>query len=93
MREKVYNIITKIYGAILSVSFFGGLLPLIPYVIAMIIGGDTGEAISVFLYKQYYPWIIAMASVAVIVGLIGMYIGKKIEPTVKKKNKAEKTSK
>ena len=76
MREKIYNIMNRVYGATMFVAFFGGVLPLIPYIIAVIIGGSTGEAISLFLYKQYYPWIIALASVAVVIGLITMYIGK-----------------
>lgn len=92
MREKLYNILNKIYGIVLSVSFFAGLLPLIPFIIAIIIGGDTGEAISVFLYKQYYPCIIALASSSVFIGWIAMYIGKKEGFSLKKKKKEDKTT-
>lgn len=79
MREKIYEVLKKLYGITMTVAFFGGVLPLIPFVVALIIGGGpggTGEAISTWLYKQYYPWIIALASIAVIIGLIAMYIGK-----------------
>ena len=76
MRKKVFNILKKTYGIMMSVSFFAGGLPLIPFLLAMIIGGKTGEAISVFLYKQYYPWVIICGSVAIVIGLIAMYIGK-----------------
>ena len=65
------------------VSFFAGLLPLIPFIIAIIIGGETAEAISIFLYKKYYVWVIACASLAVVVGLIAMYFGKKEGLSVK----------
>lgn len=58
------------------VAFFGGVLPLVPFVIALIIGGTTGENISTFLYKSYYPCIIAMASLAVVIGLVAMYVGR-----------------
>ena len=61
-------------------SFFAGVLPLIPFVIAIIIGGGeggTGEAIATWLYKQYYPWVIALASIAILIGLVAMYVGKK----------------
>ena len=81
MREKVYNIINKIYGAILTISFFAGILPLIPFIVAMCIGGETGEAISIFLYEQYYPWVIAAAAVSVVFGWIATYI----KPSDKKK--------
>jgi len=80
MREKVEKILQKLYGVTLTISFFAGLLPLIPFVIAIIIGGGeggTGEAISTWLYKQYYPWVIALASIAILIGLVAMYVGKK----------------
>ena len=80
MRQKVENVLQKIYGITLMVSFFAGLLQLIPFIIAIIIGGGeggTGEAISTWLYKQYYPWVIALASIAILIGLVSMYVGKK----------------
>jgi len=77
VRRKIYNILNKIYGIAISIAFWGGLLPLIPFIAAIIIGGSTGEAISTFLYKSYYPWIIALASIAIIIGLVAMYIEKK----------------
>ena len=72
----VCKIINKAYGVMMMASFFGGLLPIVPFVIALIAGGEIGESIAVFLYKQYYPWVIALASVSILVGLIGMYLGK-----------------
>lgn len=80
MREKLEKILQKAYGITLTVSFFAGLLPLVPFVAAIIIGGGaggTGEAISTWLYKQYYPWVIALASIAILIGLVAMYVGKK----------------
>ena len=76
MRDKIYKALKTLYGITMTVAFFGGVLPLLPFLLAILIGGPTGQAISVFLYKQYYPWIIALASIAVIIGLIGMYVGK-----------------
>ena len=77
MREKVYVIFNKIYGALLMISFFAGVLPLIPFIVAIIIGGETGEAISIFLYKQYYPWVIAAAASSIFIGWIASYLKKK----------------
>ena len=84
--KKLHSILTKIYGYLMSISFFGGILPLIPFIIAIIIGGSTGEAIAVFLYKQLYPWIIAMGSVGVLVGLIDVYVDKLIKRREQKAN-------
>ena len=79
MREKAYHVLQKLYGATMTIAFFGGVLPLIPFIAAIIIGGGargTGETISTWLSKQYYPWIIALASISVLIGLIAMYVGK-----------------
>lgn len=76
MREKIYKLLNRIYGVTMFVAFFGGVLPLIPFIIAMIVGGKTGEMISTFLYNSYYPWVIALASIAVVIGLIAMYVSK-----------------
>lgn len=76
--KKLHNVLTKIYGFLMTASFFGGILPLIPFIIAIIIGGTTGETIAVFLYKQVYPWIIALGSVAVLIGMVDVYVEKAI---------------
>ena len=90
MREKVFKVLNKIYGTMMTVSFFAGILPLIPFIIAIIIGGPTGEAIALFVAKQVYPWIIALASVAVIVGLVAMYVGRIDDASVSKAKKVNK---
>ncbi len=89
MREKIFNAMKKVYGIVMSIAFWGGVIPLIPFIAAICIGGSTGESISLFLYKQYYPWVIALASIAVIIGLIAMYIGK-VEALSTKSFKKEK---
>ena len=90
MRKKIYNVLNKIYGVLMTVSFFAGILPLIPFLIAIIIGGDTGASISNFLYKDFYPWVIMVGSVAILVGLVAMYVGKVESLSVKKSKKKEK---
>ena len=76
MREKLYKVLNKLYGILMSLSFFAGLLPLLPFVFAVIVGGELGEKIAVFLHKQYYPWVILVGSIALVIGLIAMYIAK-----------------
>lgn len=93
MRNKIFNVLNKIYGVLMTISFFGGVLPLIPFIFAMIVGGELGEKIALFLYNDYYPWIIISGSVAIIFGLIAMYVGKLEGLSVKsvsaEKNKEE----
>lgn len=90
MREKVFRSLEKIYGACMFVAFFGGGLLLIPYVIALIVGGETGAAIANFVNKECSPWIIALASVAVVIGLIAMYVGKHSALSTKALKKKDK---
>jgi len=76
MRKKLFNILNRIYGIMMTASFFAGFLPLIPFIIAIIIGGETGEKIALFLKNDYYPYVIIVGSISVVVGLIAMYVGK-----------------
>ena len=84
MRKKIYKILNQVYGILMSVSFFAGIIPLIPFIFAMIVGGKLGEKISVFFYQDYYPYVIILGSLAVVVGLIAMYVGKLEGLSVKK---------
>ena len=84
MRTKIYKALTWIYGILLTVAFFAGLFPIVPFVLALILGGSLGENIALFLVAKYYPCLILMASVAIVVGVIAMYIGKKESLSVKK---------
>ena len=90
MRTKLYNVFNKIYGILMTVSFFAGIRPLFPFIFAIIVGGSLGESISIFLYKQFYPWVIVIGSVAIMAGLIAMYIGKLEGLSVKKVSTDEK---
>ena len=76
MRKKIFDILNKIYGVLMTISFFGGLLPLPFFLFAIVVGGELGENLTVFFHKQYYPWIIMIGSVAIVFGLIAMYVGK-----------------
>lgn len=98
MRQKIEKVLQKIYGIALMIAFFAGLLPLFPFIAAIIIGGGeggTGEAIGTWLYNSYYPWVIALASIAILIGLVAMYVGKKEAFSTKSfgmdKKKEEKT--
>lgn len=93
MRKKIYDILNKIYAVTMTASFFAGLLPVFVFVAAIIIGGEKGEGIAIFLYNDYYKWVIFAASVSILIGLAAMYVGKKEGLSVKsvgKKNDERK---
>lgn len=84
MREKLFQTLNKIYGIVMSIAFFGGIVPLPFFLAALVIGGSVGENMTVFFYKQFYPWVIALASIAVLIGTVAMYVGKMEGLSVKK---------
>lgn len=90
MRQKLYDLLNKIYGILMTISFFAGFLPILPFVVALCIGGDTATNLATFLYKEYYKWVILGASVSVLIGLIAMYVGKKEGLSVKSVDKKSK---
>lgn len=91
MRKKLFKILNKIYGILMTASFFGGLLPLFPFIFALIVGGPIAEEISVFLYDKYYPWVIIAGSIAIVIGLISMYLGKLEALSIKSVSKGNDT--
>lgn len=82
--KKFNDTLGKIYGIMMTVSFFGGIVPLIPFIIALFVGGNFGETVSLFIYNKFYPWVIAIGSVAVLVGLVHTYISDYSEKRAKK---------
>lgn len=89
MSQKIYKVLNKIYACMMFVSFFAGFLPVFPFIVAIIAGGETGHLIYSFLFTDYYPWVIALGSLSIIVGLVAMYVGK-IEDLSLKSMKKEK---
>ena len=90
MRKKIFDILNNIYGILMFTSFFAGFLPIVPFIIAIIVGGDFAATVCNFIYKQYYPWVIVLGCIAIVVGLIAMYIGKLEGLSVKKVSTDEK---
>ena len=75
--KKLYAIINRIYSVVMSIAFWGGLLPLPGFLLALLLGGSTGERIALFLANQYYPVVIVLASCAILLGFVGLYLGGK----------------
>jgi len=87
-RVKLYKTLQNVYGKVMSIAFFAGIVPL-PVFIASIIAGPSVPALqtaSVWMYKTYYPIFIALGSIAVLIGLVAMYAGKKEGLSIKSVN-------
>ena len=74
------------YGIILCL-FVGGLT-FFGYVVALIIGGQTGAAICEFLYKTVLDTVIRCSTSLVLLGLVVMYLSGETALTTGKKKAA-----
>ena len=76
MSKKIYQILNKIYSVMMFVSFFAGFVPVIPFVVALFVGGKVGAGIYSFFFNEFYPVVIALGSISIVIGLIAMYVNK-----------------
>ena len=87
--KKLSEILKAIFGYGIMISLFAGGLTFFGYMVALVIGGNTAAAICAFLYKQVIPYIIYLAVVMVLLGLVAMYLSGEVALTPDKK-KAKK---
>lgn len=88
--SKVYNVLNKIYAVMMCVSFLAGIIPVIPFLIALFVGGEVGQIIYNICFKYFFPYVIALGSLSIIVGLIAMYVGKIEDLSLKSMEKPNK---
>lgn len=73
---KLSKVLLTCFSIGVLVTLFAGALAFFGYIAALFIGGETATELCVFIHKTYFPWVIQVCSVAVGLGLIGMYLGK-----------------
>ena len=74
-RQKLAKQLNGIFGWGVLITIVAGSLTFFGFIIAMILGGAAGEALAVFIRKQYFPIVICATSVIIGVGLVAMYVG------------------
>lgn len=85
--EKICDILRIIFGYLIMITLFAGGATFFGYVAALIIGGSTAEIICAFIYKEFIPVIIYIASAAVLFGLLIMYLSGETALTASGKKK------
>ena len=84
--KKISDVFKVIFGyGIMIVLFLGGLT-FFAYVVAIIIGGDTGLAISTWVYIKFIPVIIYASTILILFGLLTMYMAGEKALTPSKKH-------
>ena len=71
--NKISNMLQTIFGYIMMVCLFAGSILFILSMIALIVGGDVAESISIFAYTKFAKVLIMVSSVGILIGLAAMY--------------------
>ncbi len=74
--KKASEVLDKIFGWMIMISLLAGGLAFFAFLVSLIIGGGEGsvaEAIAVFIKGKYFPIVIRVAVVTILIGLISMY--------------------
>lgn len=74
--NKISKIFLNVFAVGALLTLFAGALALVGFIAAFVIGGETATQLCVFIHKTYFLYVIRVCSVAVGIGLIGMYLGK-----------------
>lgn len=90
-RETLAKVLTYVYAVGIAVSLFAGALSALGYLAAIMIGGEKATAICDFIYKDFYPHIVYLASLSIIIGFVRMYVAgeKSLVPPKKKKSESK----
>lgn len=92
MKENLSKLIANLFGLLIFVSVGLGAVAFVMFVIALIVGGAGGAAISINAQKLI-TFGIQMASLGVLCGLLHIYLGGKHYLTLKNECSAETTDK
>lgn len=73
MKVKIQEIADSIFSISLIVAILGGGVIFIMFMVAMILGGASGEALATNAKNVVMPYFIRAAAVAVLCGLASIY--------------------
>lgn len=87
--KKVVNNLEGIYAWITFIALMIGFVVAILFIVSFIIGGTTGGALAVFA-GEVMNWAIKLATIAILLGLIYIYLSKKHTLTMTDSEKQKK---
>ena len=83
--KKISKVMKMVFGYGVMIALFAGSLTFLGYVVAIIIGGDTGALIAEVIYKHIIPVIIYISTSMILLGLVSMYLAGEYALTSNKK--------
>ena len=79
--KKATDLLRLVFGYGILISLFAGGLTFFGYVAALIIGGESATLICVFIQKTFFPIIIRISTVMVLLGILIMYLSGEVALT------------
>ncbi len=76
-RNKITEVLNTIFGWGIYCVLIAGGLAFFGFLAGIIIGGESATSLAVFLHKQYFPVVIRISSIIIMLGLVSMYISNK----------------
>ncbi len=83
------KIVENLFAFVTLISLTIGLIVALTFILSVIIGGSLGESMAIFS-GNLMTWAIRLASIAVITGLINIYITKRHSLTIQSEDEKEK---
>lgn len=83
MKKKILEITKTLFSISLILAILGGGIIFLMFIIALIVGGSRGEYIAVTASDLIMPYFIKLAALAVLSGLLSIYIDGKHTLTLK----------
>ena len=72
--KKLSDVFKLIFGYGIMIVLFAGGLSFFGYVAALLIGGESAEALCTWIYKSFIPVIIYASTILILFGLVTMYM-------------------
>ena len=76
MRQKILKLCKTVYSWGMTSAFLAGGFPILPIALAIFVGKNYGETITIFFLTKYYPFVFLAASVSMLAGVIATYLEK-----------------
>lgn len=74
MRENINSFLESVFSIALIIAILGGGIIFLMFILAIILGGGTGEVLATKASKEIMPYFIRSATIAVTAGLLSFYI-------------------
>lgn len=72
--EKMIDLLRRVFSLFILLALLGGSLTFLIFMLALVIGGEMGGSMAVFASKTIMPYFIRLAALAMVVGLLVIYI-------------------